>query len=531
MSKPPVSQESIDSQYTTYRSAIDANSREASTILGTYKSAINSQSQEATTKLTTYKNEVASLTRDLNSKKTELQNSSSTMTSALALYKELQTSARTLAGLISQATSNITSTKDTNKEAQDALTSIKTKNTQALSDASVTKGHLETANKASQDALIAKGETDKHKNDAQGYSLAASKHASTAADFERLTQEELNKAKATNELMNEQYELAQELLQHTANDITASGGPAIADLVLRIRERRANANKTNKTNEPFTNFREGYEGNDFTTEELRLLAGTISAEDRDNLSQRRLLQVSELLAQKDSVANNILMDYMYKNEKGTNVSTIIDRVGQLNNDKKRKLEISTYYNKSREKYITILKVIVLACIIIVPLVIANKNNMISNPIFMFITVTIIFLTIIYIFSSMVDIYKRDNIDFDKYNIPYDRRAAMLEKDGTIFRKKNPLSSLTLTCVGQDCCDISMQYDSAKSKCIATENFGNVFETTAAMNTTKATVYPNSTEGYVNNSNFKNSMIQNSLGCSSIDKFITNDCTSTLRMQF
>ena len=528
MSKTPVSQESIDSQYTAYKSAIDARSQEAATTLSNYKSAINSRSQEATTKLTTYKNEVDSLTRDLNSKKTELQNSSSTMNSALALYNQLQTSARTLAGLISQATSKITNTENTNKQAQDELASIKTKHTQAASDASETKGHLETANKASQDALLAKEATDKHKNDAQGYSLAASTHASTAADFERLTQKELKKAEATNVLMNEQYELAQELLQHTANDVTASGGPAIADLVLRIRERRA---KANKTNEPFTNFREGYEDNEFTTDELRLLAGAISAEDRENLSQRRLLQVSELLAQKDSVANNILMDYMYKNEKGTNVSTIMDRLGQLNTDKKRKLEITTYYNKSREKYITILKVIVLACIIIVPLVIANKNNMISNPIFMFITVTIIFLTIIYIFSTMVDIYKRDNIDFDKYNVPYDRRAAMLEKEGTIFRKKNPLSSLTLTCIGQDCCDISMQYDSARSKCIATENFGNIFETIAAMNNTIATVYPNSTEGYVNNCNFKNSMIQNSLSCSSVDKFITNDCTNTLQMQF
>ena len=518
MSNSAVSRENIDSQYTTYRSAIDANSREASTILGTYTSAINSQSQEATTKLTTYKNEVASLTRELNNKKTEFQSSSSLMNTALDLYKRLQEAAVTISSLISQATTNITNTKETNKQAHDELTSIKTKNTQALSDASVTTGHLKTANKVVQDALIAKGVADQHKNDAQGYSLAASKHASTAADFERLTQEELTKAKATNAKMNEQYEQAKMLLQNTANTLQTSNSSAVADIAI------------NEGQAPFTNLREGLENN-YSDNELLLFAGAKSAEDRQNMTRNRLLQISELLAQKDSVANNILMDYMYKNEKGTNVSTIMDRVGQLNNDKKRKLEITSYYNKSREKYITILKVIVLACIIIVPLVIANKNNMISNPIFMFITVTIIFLTIIYIFSSMVDIYKRDNIDFDKYNIPYDRRAAMLEKDGTIFRKKNPLSSLTLTCVGQDCCDISMQYDSAKSKCIATENFGNIFETMAAMNTTKATVYPNSTEGYVNNCNFKNSMIQNSLGCSSIDKFITNECTNTLQMRF
>ena len=518
MSNSAVSRENIDSQYTSYKNTIDANSQEATRILNSYNSTITSQSQQATSKLSSYNTSVDAFTRELNNKKTEFQNSSSLMNTALALYTRLQEAAVTISSLISQATTNITATKETNNKANAELSSIRSKNSQASNDAAAAKEQLEATNKVVQDALAAKGVADQHKADAQGYSLAASKHASTAADFERSTKEELAKAKEINARMNEQYEKAKMLLQNTANTLQTSGSSAVADIAI------------NEGQAPFTNLREGLENN-YSDNELLLFAGAKSAEDRQNMTRNRLLQISELLAQKDSVANNILMDYMYKNEKGTNVSTIMDRVGQLNNDKKRKLEITSYYNKSREKYINILKVIVLACIIIVPLVIANKNNMISNPIFMFITVTIIFLTIIYIFSSMVDIYKRDNIDFDKYNIPYDRRAAMLEKDGTIFRKKNPLSSLTLTCVGQDCCDISMQYDSAKSKCIATENFGNIFETMAAMNTTIATVYPNSTEGYVNNCNFKNSMIQNSLGCSSIDKFITNDCTSTLQMQF
>jgi uncharacterized membrane protein (DUF485 family) len=228
-----------------------------------------------------------------------------------------------------------------------------------------------------------------------------------------------------------------------------------------------------------------------------------------------------LLAQKDTVASNILMDYMYKNEKGTNVQTVMDRVEQLNTDKKRKLEITTYYNKSREKYINILKVIVIACIIIVPLVIANKNNMLSNSIFMFLTVAIIFFTIIFIFSSLVDIYKRDNVEFDKYNIPYNREGVLLEKEGTLTRKKNPLTSLTLTCVGQDCCDGEMVYDKAKNKCIATENFGNAFEAMMANNTKKAIVVP--IEGFNNNCNMKNTMLQHSLACSSVDKFMTKDC--------
>ena len=514
--QPTTTLPNIDSQYTAYQSAMTSRSQEAAALLGTYKSTITSHSQDANSRLTSYRNEVDSLTRDLNSKKTEFQNSSSTMNTALTLYSQLQQSVSTLTGLISQATTNIATTKQTNTNANNELDSIKTKNMQASSDASVTAGHLATTKEAAADALISKNITDGHKNDAQGYSLAAKTSSTNAATYEANTREELEKAIETNRKMQRQYEIAQTLLGNTAEDINAAGAGPVADLVIQ----EGQAGFTNLS----TSLREGLDNNNLTDEELRILAGSLSSAHRENLSQRRLLQISELLAQKETVASNILMDYMYKNEEGTNVNTIMDRVEQLNTDKKRKLEITTYYNKSREKYINILKVIVIVCIIIVPLVIANKNNMISNPIFMFITVTIIFFTIIFIFSSLVDIYKRDNVDFDKYNIPYNREAAILEKEGILTRKKNPLTSLTLTCVGQDCCDGEMVYDKAKNKCIATENFGNAFETMMANDTKKAIVVP--TEGFNNNCNMKNTMLQHSLACSTVDTFMTEDCGTT-----
>jgi uncharacterized membrane protein (DUF485 family) len=522
----------IDSQFTAYKNAMDDRSQQAQSTLNAYKSTINSQSQDATTRLTTYKNEVDGLTRDLNTKKTEFQNSSSAMQTALTFYDQLQTKLSTLTGLITQATTNIATTVQTNRDANAELADIKTKNTQASSDASVTAGHLASAKKAADDALILKNTTDGHRNQAQGYEASARTSAANAATYATQTQAELDKAIKTNEKMQRQYELAQTLLGNTARDINSANAGAVADII--VEEGKA----------PFTNLREGFvEGNtnnDLTADQIRLLneltqdesrilrASVVAAHDnRNNLSQRTLLQMSELLAQKDTVASNILMDYMYKNEKGTNVQTVMDRVGQLNTDKKRKLEISTYYNKSREKYINILKVIVFACIIIVPLVIANKNNMLSNSIFMFITVTIIFFTIIFIFSSLVDIYKRDNIDFDKYTIPYNREGAILEKEGTLTRKKNPLTSLTLTCVGQDCCDGEMVYDKAKNKCIATENFGNAFENIMANDTRIPVVVP--IEGFNNNCNMKNTMLQNTFACSTTEKFFTDECKNNLNI--
>ena len=246
----------------------------------------------------------------------------------------------------------------------------------------------------------------------------------------------------------------------------------------------------------------------------------------ENSKKTRLLQASELLTQKDTIASNIIMDYLYKNEKGTNVHKIYDRIDQLNDDKARKIEINTYYNKAYKEYINILKVIILVCIIIVPIIIANKNNMIPNSVTMFLVVAIIFLTVIFIFYKFSDIYMRDNKNFDKLRIPYDREAALLEKQGTITKKKNPLTSLTLTCIGQDCCDGSMVYDFAKNKCILSENFGGYFESMNNFNGGK-TSYVEALDGTINesfvNCNIKQNLVANSLKCSEQNKFYSNEC--------
>lgn len=339
-----------------------------------------------------------------------------------------------------------------------------------------------------------------------------------ALDAATLAEEHMNAADISRKAALESSNEAERLMENTRTALIAAGVSMNGSV----------------TSEPFQNkIIEGVENisaaETSELERLRRYAQDNTYAFRSTLGNARLLQASELLAQKESVANNIVMDYMYANVKGTTVNTVMDRLTQLNNDKKRKLEINTYYGKVYNQYINILKVIVLACIIIVPLVIANKNSMIPNSIFMFSTVGIIFFTIIFIFYSFSDIYMRDNIDFDKIQFPYDREGALLEKDGSIIKKKNPLTSLTLTCIGQDCCDGSMVYDYARNKCLATENFGGMFDEAANNSSKREIIYPNSTESFINNCNFKNTLYQSSLNCSSLDKFVTNECINTVRI--
>jgi hypothetical protein len=183
--------------------------------------------------------------------------------------------------------------------------------------------------------------------------------------------------------------------------------------------------------------------------------------------------ISEFVIKKDNLFTNVLTDYMANDEKQNNFEDVYNKIDQQNTDKMRKIELNTYYDKAYKEYINILKIIIFACVILVPIVIANKNSLLPNSITNILVVSIIFLTIIYIIIKFVDIYMRDNKDFDKIRIPYDREAAMLEKSGVITRKNNLLSSFSLTCIGADCCPETsgvLIYDPVKNRCVANETF-------------------------------------------------------------
>jgi hypothetical protein len=477
---------------TTFETIIkDNNKNQASNLAGSFAKAMQAEYDK-------FMQAIGLKTNEIDASSKYINDSQSTIKS---LVSQATSSTDTINNKVTEITTSVTQSNSLLDTLRSYITTVSdnvTKSTQSLAEAS----------NATEEAKIYRNEAERYRNEAM--------------QFKNLTNQELEIARGINTDISNELVQAKNLMDGTAKALRGANSTAGSENIIQVIRPKKAAETSTTGSQGFANINEGFEDyTSYTPEELRRYALVQSYVERENTSRTRMLQASELLAQKESVANNIVMDYMYANEKGTTVSTIMDRISQLNNDKKRKLEINTYYNKAREQYIRILMVIVIACIIIVPLVIANKNNSISHLTFMVLTVTIIFFTIIFIFYNFTDIYMRDDIDFDKINIPYDRTATTLEKDGSLIRKKNPLTSLTLTCIGQDCCDGSMVYDYARNKCIATENFGNMFEKFNAINNTSSIVYPN--EGFINNSNFKNNMIQTSFGCSSIDKFMTDEC--------
>jgi prophage DNA circulation protein len=203
-----------------------------------------------------------------------------------------------------QALGLITTAQGTNTQATTKLAAI---------DASTTK-----ANKNISDTSAKLGEATLSAQNAKSYETNSLNSKSIAKQAEVNATASSNNAKT-----------AEQTAQESLNSI------------LSVLDRANNAEKELKKTlyaaglgaEPMTNLKEGFS---YATR-----ATTTGNAVYDN----QLLQLSEILTQKDNVANNILMDYIYKNEKGTNIGLVMEDALQINNDKKRGIEINTYYNK------------------------------------------------------------------------------------------------------------------------------------------------------------------------------------------
>jgi prefoldin subunit 5 len=246
---------------------------------------------------------------------------------------------------------------------------------------------------------------------------------------------------------------------------TNIGGSFLSDYMLNMRE-------------GFVEGNQGLQGAATTArEEAARITGNLVNDIQAVKNTQTANAISEFVIKKDNLFTNVLTDYMLNDEKQNNFEGVYNKIDQQNIDKMRNIELNTYYDKAYKEYINILKIIIFACVILVPIVIANKNSLLPNSITNILVVSIIFLTIIYIISKFIDIYMRDNKDFDKIRIPYDREAAILEKNGTITRKNNLLSAFSLTCIGSDCCPESsgvLIYDPVKNRCVANETFTEYF---------------------------------------------------------
>ena len=181
----------------------------------------------------------------------------------------------------------------------------------------------------------------------------------------------------------------------------------------------------------------------------------------------------ELISQKDNVLSNVLMDYMVNDTKGSNAEKVYEELDQENRDKLRQIQMNDYKTKTYMEYSSILKFIVILIIIMIPFLLLANYEIMNRDVSLFFVVAIGFIGFVTVLYRMYRVSMKDNKNFDKDIIPYNRESAMSSRNGI---KTTGDLGLGITCIGEQCCTDGMSYDSTKNRCFATsENFGNFFE--------------------------------------------------------
>jgi hypothetical protein len=215
--------------------------------------------------------------------------------------------------------------------------------------------------------------------------------------------------------------------------------------------------------ESFGNIKEGF-------------FNTISIDD-SKLTQNlkhQMYRDTEFLAQEDNIMSKILMDYMINESPGSNVETVYKDLKQKQNDNLRKINIKNYYTQVHKEYIHILKFVTGIILLMIPIFILNRLEILGKNMTLLIVIALIFIAVLYTGYRFYLLYLKDDHDFDKIKIPFDRQVAEnLKTKGRMYSKNSPFKRLGVTCVGDECCDSSMNYDATLNKCI--QGFSNYFD--------------------------------------------------------
>jgi hypothetical protein len=254
-----------------------------------------------------------------------------------------------------------------------------------------------------------------------------------------------------------------------------------------------NLKDTIEKKETFMNFlnsndKEGFDVMDFFNLYINNEEERIAMEEKDlqiQINDVKKHQGLEFGALRNDILGKNLMNYMI-NEEGTNVEKVYNKLNQENNDALRKIQISNYYTKSYKEYINLLKIILIAIAIIIPILIFNKLEIINKNISLLSITLIILLTSIFCIYRIYLLYMKDPINFDKIKIPYDRQMRELNDQKKLKYKDSPFKSAGITCLGDECCDNDMIYDNIRNKCInkrqeIQESFHNYFDNAMKIN--------------------------------------------------
>lgn len=172
----------------------------------------------------------------------------------------------------------------------------------------------------------------------------------------------------------------------------------------------------------------------------------------------------EVLNYKNNLIGDAFTEYLMDSDNIPSLTNAYERLKQNNITKKRLIQMNNYNKQSYIDYSDILKTVILLIIIMVPFIILTKLGFLDKNISLSIIIVIILVGSLYILYRLYLLSIKDNKDYNKDKIPHNRRAYKLEKEGKFKPKASPLKGFGITCIGEECCDVGMLYDTTRNKC-------------------------------------------------------------------
>lgn len=141
------------------------------------------------------------------------------------------------------------------------------------------------------------------------------------------------------------------------------------------------------------------------------------------------------------------------------------------NNKLRMVEINTYYGKRYQAHTSLMKLVILICLILLVINILSKRGFLPINISNLLTVIVLAVGGFYIVRKIFDLLRRDNMNYDEYNW----NIGFQPKGETVFEyNKTHLGSLFenvsdkisgLSVDGWSVCGEGTMYDTSKNQCI------------------------------------------------------------------
>ena len=233
------------------------------------------------------------------------------------------------------------------------------------------------------------------------------------------------------------------------------------------------------------------------------------------LLKRAQNEITEIMATKRNALSDIIFNYLMDPNNGmSNDNTFTDVVKKIQKDnqlKMRKIKINNDSISKNRNYLELLKVLVIGFILVIPLIIIRKNELMPKNLNMALILLIIILVSIYSFYKVYYINNRDPYDYEKINHSSNVFGDKLISDGKLDKKNSLLKGMGLTCIGEECCEDNMLYDSTLNKCKSleetseSEGFSSMIQTDKYLDSVDKNIDPFKyfIDKYNNNNNNNN----------------------------